>query len=518
MRQRFFVVVAVVLSLFVSAHPSARAQTLHEKLVVQRLDNGLTVLYYPRPETPVFSAVTVFNAGAVDEPVGSTGIAHLLEHMAFKGTDTIGTRDWQKEKPILDHLNEVGEQLVKEQEKKNPDEQKIKNLREELKGQQDQEKQWIVKDEIDEIYTRNGGENLNATTANDFTTYFISLPSTKFELWAMMESERIGRSVPREFYLEKNVVAEERRQRTDNWPVGKLWETFMATAYLAHPYSRPVVGWMSDIQGYTPAKMKDFYGRFYTPENCTIALVGDIKAEAARATVEKYFGRIARKPDSPEVITVEPDQTGERRAVVEFDTNPHLLIGYHKPVLPDRADPVFEVMSSILTDGRSSRLYERMVKKDKLATTIESFTGPGDKYPNLFMLYAQPRHPHTAGEVEAVIGEELDRLKREPVTEEELQKVKNNLDGGFLRKLQSNYGLAHELAYYAALTGDPLYLEKRLDLLKSVTPDEIKEVASKYLTESNRTAAVIRKPVAEASEQAPPATSTDENKKEEPSK
>jgi predicted Zn-dependent peptidase len=289
------------------------------------------------------------------------------------------------------------------------------------------------------------------------------------------------------------VVLEERRLRTDSSPIGKLFEQFQALAFNAHPYHNPTIGWESDMRNYTREKVEAFYKKYYVPANATIAIVGDINPQEVIELMEKYFGAIPPAPKPPKVVTVEPPQVGEKRIQVELDANPHILIGYHKPDINHPDEAVFDVITSILSEGRTSRFYKNLVEK-RIATSVDSFTGfPGDKYPNLFSILATPLTPHTNKEVEEGIYAELEKLKTEPVSAEELQKVINNVEASFISSLASNSGLAGQLAFFQAITGDWRNLEKHIDRIKAVTPEDIKRVAKQYFVKTNRTVAEIVK-------------------------
>lgn len=475
----------------VSASASA-ATRIKDKLVHFKLSNGMTVFVYPRHEAPLFTGMLYVDAGSAEEQVGETGLAHVLEHMAFKGTPFIGTKNWEAERPLLIRIDQVGEALNAARQQVPPDPEKIQKLAEELAELEKQAAQYVIPNEYDRIVTREGGQEVNATTDVDYTNYFMTLPSNKLELWAMLESQRMVMPAWREFYKERDVVAEERRMRVEDSPIGKLYEEFIAAAYRAHPYRNPTIGWMPDIYNLTMKKIDAFYKAWYVPENMVAILVGDVDPEEVKRVMERYFGTIPARPSPKKAITVEPPQRGERRINVHFDAEPQVLIGWHKPTFPDPDLYVFEVIQYILSaNGRSSRLYERLVKKDALAQEASAFTAPGDKYPNLFVLLLTPRAPHTAAEVEKAALEEIERLKTEPVSQEELERTRNQIDAGFIKQLSSNIGFARQLGYYYIASKDPDVLDKMRDAMLAVTPEDIMRVARKYLNEENRTVATL---------------------------
>jgi len=240
------------------------AQNLEDRVVEHKLENGMTFLLMERHQAPVFTGMIVVKVGSVDESIGKTGLAHMLEHMLFKGTKTIGTRNFAAEEPILEQIDRVGTELSSELVKgEKADEQRVRTLREEIKKLQEEAAQYQVKDELGAIYSKHGAARLNASTSNDITRYYVSLPSNRLELWAMVESDRMANPVLREFYSERDVVMEERRLRVESSPFGALYESFLAAAFLAHPYHRPVIGWSSDIAGYVTGDASAFYREYW---------------------------------------------------------------------------------------------------------------------------------------------------------------------------------------------------------------------------------------------------------------
>jgi predicted Zn-dependent peptidase len=472
---------------------NASAETrLRDNLHLIELSNGMKVFVYPRHAAPLFSGIIYVDAGSAEEQVGQTGLAHLLEHMAFKGTPWIGTRDWAAEKPILDKIEEVGSQLTSERQRGAPDEERVEALSRELADLHKQAAQYIVPNEYDQIITREGGQEVNASTDVDYTNYYMSMPANKLEMWAMMESQRLLYPAWREFYLERDVVAEERRMRTEDDPLGRLYEDFTATAFKSHPYRNPVIGWMTDIFNLTVTRVEQFYREWYVPENFVAVIVGDVQLEEVRSVMEKYFGSVPARKSPPRAITAEPPQKGEKRISVLFDAQPRSFVGWHKPTFPDRDTYVFEVIQFLMTrTGRTSRLYERLVKRDAICQQVESWTGPGDKYPNLYTVMLVPRAPHTLAEAEKAMLEEVDRLKNEPVGEAELSKIRNQIDAAFLKELETNIGLGKRLGYYYIASRDPDIMDKLREEMKAVTPQDVQRVAQKYLTNENRTTAEL---------------------------
>ncbi|MFQ5432375.1 MAG: M16 family metallopeptidase [Nitrospinota bacterium] len=472
--------------------PAWPAESLENRVKEYVLDNGLKILVLNRPGTPIFSAYIRFLVGAVDEQVGRTGSAHILEHMMFKGSKRIGTKDFSVEKEIMDDVERIGKKLDSERQKgRKADPEKAAELKKALKKRLADQRGYIIKDEISEIYTRNGASGFNAFTGPDTTTYLVKLPNNKLELWAWLESDRIRSPVMREFYSERDVVMEERRRSVDNSPEGTLYEQFKAVLYIAHPYGWPIIGWESDIGLLPKDTVRDFLRTYYSPNNAVVAIVGDIEPDKVYRTIKKYFSDIPAQYIPPRVSTKEPPQKGERRLEVEMDANPSIMIGFHKPSIGNKDDYVFDIIDSVLTQGRTSRLYKSLVLEKGVAVSVSGFGAGGALYDNAYALHITPRAPHTTEEVEEALYEELNRLKEEPISDHELQKVLNNMEAGYIRKLRSNSGLAYYLSDYESITGDWRYMVRYLDEIRKITPADVMEAAKKYLVKTNRTVATL---------------------------
>ncbi len=492
------------LSLSMDLTRSHAAPGLADRVVEQKLANGLTVLMVERHQTPVVSLNMTFRVGGVNEQVGQTGLAHLYEHMAFKGTRTVGTKDYEKERPILEEWFRVGTELEQRQRElarksqersaSSEDRAAIEKLQQRFTELQDRAGQFVGGNEMALLYQRHGGVGLNAATGKDLTRYMINLPANRLPLWAALEADRMAHPVLREFYKERGVVMEERRMRNDDSPNGLLYETFTSAAFRAHQYGIPTIGWESDILSLTPADTEAFFKAYYGPGNATIAIVGDINPKEVMTLIEQTFGTIPASPSQPPLVTVEPPQRGERRVEVEFDAEPSLVIGFHKPALGHPDDYVFDVIDAVLSDGLTSRLYTSLVREKRIAVSVGSDANyPGVRSPNLFILNATPLAPHTTAEVEAAIYAEIERLKTEPVSPKELEKVLNNLDADLVRALRSNGGLASQLALFQTVAGDWRYALKSRDKIAAVTPADIQRVATEYFMKSNRTVATLVK-------------------------
>ncbi len=368
---------AIVVCAMITLVPTVIGQDLaeFEKCLTEfTLENGLKFLVLERHDAPVVTCHTHANVGAVDEVKGITGLAHLLEHMAFKGTQTIGTKDYQAEARLLTKMDEIFHTMKLEQRRAaEADERHLGELCRELETAQQAAQELLVHDEFEEALKQAGCVGLNARTNYDATIYVVSLPSNKLELWMLMESDRFLNPVMREFYKEKDVVMEERRSRTEMDAPGRLGEEFLAVAYKAHPYGEPAVGHMSDLKALTRTGAQAFFNKYYAPSNLTIAIVGDVEPDEVRELAQAYFGRIPYRPPPNPVETTEPPQLGERRVVVEDRAQPILFIGYHKPSINHPDNAVFDVIADIMGTGRTSRLYKSLVKEKKSPCTRPVF-------------------------------------------------------------------------------------------------------------------------------------------------
>ncbi len=479
-------------SLLLASH--AFGEGLADKVKEYTLKNGMKLLMVERHNSPTVALWVRYKVGSVNERSDERGGAHMLEHMLFKGTKTIGTRNYSAEKPLLADIEKTAQQLMAEKLKRDKaDKRKIETLGKKLASLEAREDAYVLPNEFSQIYARNGGSSLNAFTARDTTAYMVSLPSNKLELWAAMESDRMRNAVLRQFYTERNVVMEERRRSYDAEPGGKLWEDFLAAAFIAHPYGQPTIGWMSDIENLSRSKAESFLHRFYAPNNAVVAIIGDIDPQKTITLVEKYFATIPPGRQVPPVAVEEPGQVGERRIEVAGDAEPELLIGFHKPTLPSADDYVFDVLDMLLANGRTSRLYRKLVLEKQLVTDVSTTAAPGMLYPNLFIISATPRSPHTVKEVEEAIYSELESLKTAPVSREELQKIMNNLEAEEIRAMGSNGGLAYRLTEYEATAGTWRYLTEHRQKVARVTPEDVMRVARKYFIRENRTVGTITK-------------------------
>ncbi len=464
-----------------------------KRITVKKLPNGLTIILCQRPEAPVFSFFTLVDAGSVQDPIGQTGMAHMFEHMAFKGTDKIGTTDYAAEKPALAKVETAYAAYTKEHDKTvGRDEAKLKQLEKDWKDAIAAADKFVKSNEFGKIVEQNGGENMNANTSEDETAYHYALPENRLELWAYLESERFLHPVMREFYKERNVVIEERRLRTDSNPIGRLIEQFTAAAFEAHPYHRPGVGWMADLNSFSATEAQQFFDRYYVPANMVVAVAGDVKPAVAMPILEKYFGRLPARPQPDETTTVEPPQNSERKVVLKEHSQPLYLEGYHRPDYRSKDDAVYDAITDLMSEGRTSRLYRSLVRDKKIASFSAGFSGlPGVKYPHLFAFYAFPLPGHTTQEVADAIHAEIDKLKKEDITDDELKMIRTRTKANLIRGLADNEGLATQLATYQTRYGDWRELFRSVDRIDQVSKADIRRVANATFTDTNRTIGVI---------------------------
>jgi predicted Zn-dependent peptidase len=480
--------------LIVAGVVSAQDLASFEKRTSTRtLDNGLTVIILERHDAPVFSYATMINTGSAQEVPGITGLAHMFEHMAFKGSDRIGTTNWDAERKALARVEETyaAYDLARRAET-GRDETKIKDSEKAWKDAIAEADKFVESNEFSQVVDRAGGVGMNAFTSSDMTGYFFSLPSNRFELWAFLESERFRNPVFREFYKERDVVTEERRMRTESSPFGRLIEQYLAAAFTAHPYGFPGVGWPSDLQSFSATDAAAFAKIHYVPSNMVIAIVGDVNPSEAWPVIEKYFGRLPKAPRPPALRTVEPKQIAERTVVLRETSQPLYMEGYHRPAATDPDSAIYDVISQLMSNGRTSRLYRALVRDKKIAAGSAGFNGfPGEKYPSVFTFYGITTPGHTPDEVAEAIHAEIDRLKTEDVPADELQSVKTRAKADLVRGLASNDGLAVNLANYQTLYGDWRDLFREVERLDKVTAADVKRVANETFVQTNRTVAKI---------------------------
>lgn len=468
-----------------------------------QLSNGMKVLLLERNDAPSISGGWVARVGSVDERPGITGMAHLFEHMMFKGTPTIGTKDYEKDIEIIAAQEKVRDAMRSEERRmremwrrgeitdlQDPDQKTVewKQLNEEFKKLVEAHRKVIVKNEFDRIYTANGGSGMNAYTSYDHTAYFITVPANKLELFMWMESERLLRPILREFYAERDVVFEERRMRTESTPLGKFFESFNSLFWESHPYSWPIIGWPSDITAISKKQADAFYGTYYMPQNLTLVMVGDFKSKPALALAEKYFGRLKKgEGRPPDVVTLEQPQKAEKRFYAEAETNPNVDIYWHTPAFGHKDTYPLSVLAQVLST-RTGRLHKELVLGKKLATDTWAWQG-ARKYAGEFNMGAEITEGNTPEMAEQEIYRLIEQIKTEPVPAKELQKVKNNFAAAEYRRLSSNHPILMQIMRSEGL-GNWREINEAGPKIQAVTPADLQRVAKKYFTKENRAVAV----------------------------
>jgi predicted Zn-dependent peptidase len=471
-------------------------------VIEKELPNGFRLLMVERHDEPRVAGGWVAHVGSANERPGITGIAHLFEHMMFKGTPTLGTKDAKRDLEIIAEQERLRDGMRAEEAKMRtalrrgeveditrPEARtpRYRELEEQFKKLVDEQRQLLVKNEFDRIYTTAGATKMNAFTTEDMTGYFIEVPSNKLELWCWMESERLLRPVFREFYAERDVVFEERRMRIESTPTGKFYEQFNAMFWDAHPYNWPVIGWPSDIPAITKRQADEFYALFYQPQNITLILVGDFKPADAEAMVGQYFGRIPKgSQPAPEVSTLEIPSSAEKRYNAVAETNPEVDVMWRTVAAGHRDSYVLEVIEQLL-NGRTGRLYKGLVLGRQVATDAGAFN-MAKKWAGSFALSAEAREGKTLDEAEQALYAEIARLASEAVPAEELQKVKNNFAAAEYRRMTSTFGILYQLIQAEGL-GDWREINEAGGKFQAVSPEDIQRVARKYFTVENRAVA-----------------------------
>ncbi len=463
------------------------------------LQNGMTFLLVPRRGDPNVACGWIAKVGSVNERPGITGISHLFEHMMFKGTHAIGTRDIEQDLRIISRLDKVKSRLMNEEKEMirrlrlgeienltGPDNKTVghKKLLEKFNGLLSAQKELLIKNEFDRIYTTAGASQMNAGTSQDFTIYYINVPANKLELWFWMESDRLSNPVFREFYSERDVVREERRLRTESTPTGIFREEFNSLFWTSHPYSWPVIGWPSDLEGITRQEALDYFSVNYAPNNLAVCLVGDFDSQEARKLAEKYFGTLKRSSVlQPSVRTREVEQMAEKRMIAYAETNPEVEIRYHTVADGHRDDAALTVVGVVLS-GRTGRLYKALVDDQKLANQASAVQDSG-KWAGSFSITGIAKPGHTPEELEQAIYRELDRLRKNPLEDRELQKIKNRFSANEFRRMENNFSLMFQLLIaennrgWKTFNTDPARIQ-------AVTSDDILQVMGKYFKRENR--------------------------------
>jgi predicted Zn-dependent peptidase len=475
-------------------------QNFAKHLTVNTLPNGLTVMIYERHEVPIFSYYRMVDVGDVQDPLGSSGLAHMIEHMALKGTVNVGTTNYAAEDRALKKVEIMRADYDRESRKRiGRDDKKLSRLSKMLQEAENRANIYVISNQLREILRSEGAVGVNAETTMDDTSYFFSMPSNRLEVWACLESDRIANPVFREFYRERDVVLEERRMRVDDNPVRRLVEQLQAAAYVAHPYHRPAIGWAAEAGSLTATEAMEFYRKYYTPSNTVIALVGDIYPDNALRIIRKYFGSIPAAPKPDDIRIVEPIQFLTRSVVLRDKAQSIYIEAYHRPDYRDPDDAVYAVIQDVLSNGRTSRLYRSLVRDKRIATVAAAFSGfPGVKYPALFAFYGLPIPGHTPKEIADAIHDEIAILRTSDMEDNELMMVKARARAVLIRGLDNNQVLAGALATVQTRRHNWTDLFLQIERIQKVTKADVRRVANQAFIDSNRTTAEIDTPTLEA--------------------
>lgn len=497
----FILTFSVAITTYANPNPlfQKTKENLESSIRFYQLENGLRILLLKRDKSPTVALYTKFLVGSVDESPEEAGMAHLLEHMLFKGTHRVGTKDWKKEKPIQEEIERVGSRLDSlrlfkaTQERKGivvskSIETETKNLTSRLQTLQKEQEKYIIKSEDSFLYEKLGAEGFNAYTSNDVTNYMIQLPKNQIEAWARIESDRLLNPILREFYQERDVISEERKMRTENTGMSVLQEKFFAVAFEKNQYRKPVIGYGNGIPYLDIYKTQEFFKRNYSPNRMVIAVVGDINFSETIAILKKYFSKLPKGTERRELTAQETLENGEKRVETYFPSGGGLLMGWKKPPPPNRDDVRFDILSGILTGGTSARLVERLVFKEKLCVSVNATNGyPGERYDNLFLIFFKTVKKADPKKIESIVWEEIEKIQKAPPSLEELKRVQNARLVEFLRSADSNGNLADSLTYYELLFGNWRQIFEYYDELLKVTPEEVSKIANQYLSKKTVT-------------------------------
>lgn len=490
--------------------PSARGQDAASQEGIQPrevvLDNGLILLLVERHEQPIVACGVFYDVGSVNDPRGKSGIAHLFEHMMFKGTKVIGTSDYQAEHAYIERQDALRKKMIADMAKMRLmkrrgqiddvlDPEQWTSEYASLKRDYDEliaaQRVYIKNNELADLYSTNGGARLNAGTMEDLTVYFVQLPANKLELFFWIESDRMANGIMREFYVERDNVREERRLSVESTPTGKFEEAFEALFWQSHPYGIPVLGWASEVESITRDDVRDFYKTYYVPNNARVVLVGDFNADKAVELAKSYFGRLPRGSKQPEpVITEEPKPIAERRFYAEAETNPRVRLRYHAVAIGHPDEAALEVVADLLS-GKTGRLYKRLVTEEEAVIGEPRARNQGRKYAGYLEINVTVKEDREADEVEAFVLEELEKLRSGEIGERELQKVKNQALAASVRQLQRSTGLMFRLGIYDTWY-DWTYINEAPRRVLKVTADDVRRVVRKYFDPKTRTVAVYR--------------------------
>ncbi len=467
------------------AFAAQAAPGLEERVQSLRLENGMTWLVVERPDAPVYTGLVRVRVGGAEELPGQTGLAHLFEHMAFKGTPVLGARDWAAEQPLLERIGRVVDTLSALERAGRGKSDEATLLRAELGALQKAHAPLYDENALARLYQVNGGVGLNATTDKDLTSYFVSLPKNRLELWLTVEAQRFAAPVLRDFANERAVVQEERLRSIETNPAGALYEELMQLAFVSSPYRWPTVGYAPDLAAMSVSAAQRFFDAHYVASNAVGCLVGDVRLAEVKPLLERTFGQLPARAPPPGPVFSEPPARALRRSHVTFDAAPRFMMAFRKPAPPSREDAVFDVLQVLLGEGNTGRLQRRLVYGDRLAQAVGVFTGPGNRLDNLLIISVAPLEGVGPERLEAAIWDELGRLAKEGPADQELQKVRNRVTADLARSIDSNTGLAGALSRAQALFGDWRYVVELPRVIETIEAEEVKAVAARAFVPRN---------------------------------
>ncbi len=506
---------AVIVGLLAAASAGAQPSTVPATpapLAVEQLQlaNGMRFLLVPRPGLPSVTAGWVAHVGSVNERPGVTGLTHFLEHMLFKGTPTIGARDYAKERLSLDEQERLQEAIRGEYSKlrekarrgeladpygRDASTEALSGLEQSYARELERYRSLVSPGELWRIYSEAGGKGLNALTLQDMTLYFLTLPAEKLELWFWMESDRLANPVYRDFYTERAVVVEERRQRTDSTPTGRFDEQLKSLFWRGHPYGWPVLGWPADLKVLSRADAEQYFATHYGPGNLTAALVGSFDPAAVKALAERYFGRLPAKPAPPEVVSLPPEPHAEQRLEAACDCRPQVQALYPTVPFVHRDTAALEVLAGLL-NGRTGRLFRSLVLEQGVASSAFAMQS-AQRWAGMFSFSAEAKGGAKPADLLAAWDRELDRLRREPVAEAELAKVKNQIAADAYRKLKEPSALLMQLLMSDGF-GDWTTLQRSHERALAVSAADLHRAVERYFVPSRRTVGLYDRRPAEA--------------------
>ena len=443
------------------------------------LGNGMRIIIVPDTNVAIVSCRLYYFVGSMYEQFSRSGLSHMYEHMMFKGTHRLNTKDFKKESVWLEKIDSVDKIIFAMKSRGVPDTAAAcVKLRHDILGFMEKEREYVKKDEIWDLYMGNGGTHLNAWTADDMTAYIVTLPKNKIELFYWIESDRMANPVFREFYSERDVVLEERRMRYENQPANRFYEYLNSLFYIAHPYRLPTIGWKSDIQNYTIQDLSSHVKQFYTPDNAVLVLVGNIDPKKAVADIRRYFGAIPRAATpKQEVVTREPAAIGETRFTVYDNAEPRIDIMFHTPGYDNNDLYKLDVLESILS-GRSGRLFDRLVNREDLCTDADASNAFRIQN-GYFEISAVLKKNVDPAKVEQLIKDEIAQLAKKPPSAREMERIKNTIRMSFVSNLKSLEGISDRLAFFERL-GSWKGMLSYPDRIASVKSEDIPAIVTEY--------------------------------------